>query len=79
MVHESYIIRDSNGVMLMRIAGKTVQDMFKQLPGKWRAYQERGGKRTVCFELNSDATWTQQSRDTGFIMYLWEGTKIIKE
>jgi len=78
MKHETYTIRDTNGVMIMEIVGVIPVQMFTQLDGEWRVYQTTGKKRTVCFELLSDAVWTQETRTGAFNMYLWKGTKIIK-
>lgn len=79
MKHETYTIRDKNGILLMRMAGKTVQDMFKKFKGEWRTYQEKDSKRTVCYELSRDSVWGYKNYDGSFEMYLWEGTKIIKD
>lgn len=79
MTHEVYTIRDAQGTLLMRIVGKSVQDMFTKLKGVWRTCQEKGEKRTVCYELSQDRVWTSETPHGAFQMYLWKGTKIIKE
>ena len=79
MTHETYTIRDKNGIMIMRIVGNAVQRMFKELDGTWRTYQEKGGRRTVCYEITTDGIWTSETYQGAFQMYLWEGTKIIKD
>jgi hypothetical protein len=79
MTHEVYTIRNAQGTLLMRIVGKSVQDMFTKLKGEWRTYQEEGEKRTVCYELSQDSVWESETPHGAFRMYLWKGTKIIKE
>jgi hypothetical protein len=79
MTREVYTIRNAQGTLLMRIVGKSVQNMFTKLKGDWRTYQEEGMKRTVCYELSQDSVWESETPHGAFRMYLWKGTKIIKE
>lgn len=76
---ETYTVRDKDGTMLMRLVGQPAQDIIDKLDGEWRTYQPEDGKRTVAYVLDRDSVWTSENRIGAFQIYLWAGTKVIKD
>ncbi len=76
---ERYTMRDKNGTMLMDLAGEPAENIFNSIDGEWKTYQPKGGKRTVCYEITRDGIWEVGNRTGAYRIYLWEGTKIIKD
>ena len=76
---ETYSVRSKEGTLIARLVGAPAENIFKNLDGEWRTYQAKGEKRTVCYEIERDSLWESESRYGAFRIYLWAGTKLIKD
>lgn len=66
------IIRNEQGVMLMKVAPVVVNDMLKNLKGRVTIKNFEGGESKRCFVLDK-----HQTIDDGMsIIYLWKGSYI---
>lgn len=76
---ETYTIRTKEGLMIATIAGQPVENIFKNVKGEWRTYKSDQQKRTVCYEVEEDSVWGNDSPYGKFKVFLWKGTLIIKD
>ncbi len=76
---ETYTVRNKEGTMIAKLVGKPAEDIFKHLDGEWRTYETKNAKRTVCYELTRDSVWEHETPLGASQIFLWEGTKVIKD
>ncbi len=76
---ETYTVRNKEGTMIAKLVGKPAEDIFKHLGGEWRTYETKNGKRTVCYEITRDSVGDHETPFGAMQIFLWEGTKVIKD
>lgn len=79
MEYATYTVRDENGIMLARLVGESAEKIFSGIDGEWNVFQPKGQKRTVAYTITRDASWTFENRYGAMRLYLWKGTKVIKD
>lgn len=67
------IVRDENGVMLMKVKPSLCNEMLNNLEGVIKVKTFEGGNKVKCFVLTTPQTLNNPSIG---VIYLWEGSYI---
>jgi hypothetical protein len=78
-IMETYSVRGSDGTLIASLVGAPAENIFKNLDGSWETYQAKDKKRTVAYVIERDSIWETETRVGACRIYLWAGTKIIKD
>lgn len=70
----TYIIRDSNGVLKMKMSDETALTVVKTGQGHFRKCRYQSCVGGVCYEIDTPVKF--EIRDTSF--YFWEGDVLYK-
>lgn len=68
-----YVIRDENGIMLMKVKNDVAQRIIKGVPGVFKPYKPTADTEVVCYQITVDSSMLTGSGR----FYLWAGTKLI--